>query len=133
MSAVLATAVTVHLPSGTKLFLAGETPSAQEAALITNPACWVEGVLPDLSKLKVELPNETPSKAWKKTEIEQWCQDNGIDLPSGLTKDDILEVISQAGDEDASAQHGDDPAAGEADGEGKEDESFSGDPVGDPE
>ena len=120
MSARLATAVTIHMSDGeSRLLLPGYEPTAEEAALITNPACWVGGVLPSVdvaTPVSVADPSGgdvsadasdvvLPDSSWSKADIEAWVKSNGLDLPAGLKKEDLLTAIEawaeqqQAGEE----------------------------------
>ena len=120
MSARLATAVTIHMEAGdSRLLLPGYEPTVEEAALITNPACWVGGVLPSVDvatpvavatpasvAVSADTPDDVlPDSSWSKADIEAWVKTNGLELPAGLKKEDLLTAIEawaeqqQAGEE----------------------------------
>lgn len=91
----LAVTVTLYRPNGGVDWLpAGTIPEPADAALITNPAAWEGGKVPDLG-----YPGGVPSASWKTLEIAAWAAAHGVDVSAGKRKDDLLEIIRRYGPE----------------------------------
>lgn len=89
----LATSVAVHRPTGSVILPAGAVPSAADAKLITNPACWEDGELPDDADQPASS-DVRPQISWRADEIKEWAEANGIDLGPAKKKADMLDVIT---------------------------------------
>lgn len=133
MSARLATAVTIHMEDGeSRLLLPGYEPTVEETVLITNPACWVGGVLPSVDvaapvavatpasvAVSADTPDDVlPDSSWSKADIEAWVKSNGLNLPAGLKKEDLLTAIEawaeQQGGEEVGNAAADSDSMGDA-------------------
>lgn len=123
----LATSVAVHRPSGSVILPAGSVPTAADALLVTNPACWEDATdtVDDASDEQVGVREGKPDLSWKKDEIKAWAASRGIDLDPAKTKPDMLAVIEVT----AGVDLGEGPADGD-DGEGQgDDDDHTGDPA----
>ncbi|AYD89674.1 hypothetical protein D5R93_05740 [Actinomyces lilanjuaniae] len=97
----LATHVVVHGRAGSLMLPAGTVPSAQEAALITNPACWEPGAHEDTSTPPATpgtLP--VPDQSWTVADLRAWAAHQGVSLGAARSKADILMVLADEADRD---------------------------------
>ena len=101
----LITSVAVHRPAGSEVLPAGAVLDDDDAALITNPACWEESDSVDSAEQDAEEDHEdfgeAPDDSWSKQRIMDWAAAHGIDLGAAKTKADMLMIIRDAADVDA--------------------------------
>ncbi|MDO4243799.1 MAG: hypothetical protein Q4C85_08610 [Actinomyces sp.] len=90
--------VVIHRPAGSVMLPAGAVLGDEDAALVTNPAAYVDdGVVGDgggdESAGEGDAPGEVPSEAWTVAQIREWAEAHGVDLGRATTKADLLLII----------------------------------------
>lgn len=108
MTRRLRTAVAVHTPKGTVWLSAGESPSADVAALITAPNAWDDDAAapavptepapasePSEPTPETEAPAEPP-RSGRGSGADAWrayAQATGLDIDSDMTRDEIIAAV----------------------------------------
>lgn len=90
----LAATVLVHRPAGSVMLPAGSVPGPDDAALITNPACWDadDDTGPETGP-GGEGDAVVPDESWTITGIQAWAADHGVDLAGARKKEDLLMIV----------------------------------------
>ena len=83
----LAATVLVHRPAGC-------VPGPDDAALITNPACWDadDDTGPETGP-GGEGDAVVPDESWTITGIQAWAADHGVDIAGARKKEDLLMIV----------------------------------------
>ena len=73
---------------------AGCVPGPDDAALITNPACWDadDDTGPETGP-GGEGDAVVPDESWTITGIQAWAADHGVDLAGARKKEDLLMIV----------------------------------------